>query len=78
MRERAEMILLNDRINYSLNAFYKLMNDTAMALGFKRSHFAVAHGMFHYENYSSAQDIAMLAKITLRTHPIFLEIVNTK
>jgi hypothetical protein len=77
-RERAEAILLNDKINVALNAFYKVMNDTATALGLKRSHFAVAHGMHHYDNYSSAMDIAMLTKVTLRTHPLFVEVVNTK
>jgi len=72
------MQLLNEKINIALRAFYRYMNDTAKHHGLNRSNFAVAHGMNHWENYSSALDIAQLAKIVIRTHPVFSEIVNTK
>jgi serine-type D-Ala-D-Ala carboxypeptidase (penicillin-binding protein 5/6) len=54
------------------------MNETAKSHGLTRSHFAVAHGMNHWENYSSALDIAKLTKIVMRNHSIFVDIVNTK
>ena len=59
---RAEGFLLNDKINRALKAFYRVMNNTAAAVGMKKSNFAVAHGMHHNDNYSSAHDIAMLAR----------------
>ena len=44
----------------------------------KSSNFAVAHGMHHYNNFSSAFDIAKLSNIALKKHSILAEIVNTK
>ena len=41
------------------------MNDTALKHGLMKSNFAVAHGMHHYSNYSSALDIAKLSRIAL-------------
>lgn len=78
LKERAEMQLLNDKINTALRAFYRYMNDTAKLHGLTRSNFAVVHGMNHWENYSSALDVATLAKIAIRTHALFTEIMNTK
>ena len=75
---RAKEIVLNEKINVALRAFYRQMNDTAAACGLKKSNFAVAHGMHHYDNYSSTLDIALLSRIALRTHPLLVEIVNTK
>ena len=49
----------------NLNFFYKEMNDTAMKHGLKKSNFAVAHGMHHNNNYSSALDIAKLSRVAL-------------
>jgi len=37
------------------------MNDKAEQLGMRNSHFSVAHGMHHDNNYSSAMDIAKLS-----------------
>ena len=49
----------------ALSAFYDLMNENAGLLGLKRTHFAVAHGMHHPNNYSCAQDIAVLSRTAL-------------
>ena len=70
--------MLQEKISAALRAFIKAMNEAALALGLKRSHFGVAHGMNHYDNYSSALDIANLTKVALRTHPTLFDIVNTK
>lgn len=72
------MIVLNEKMNVALRAFYRKMNDTATASGLKKTNFAVAHGMHHNDNYSSALDIALLSRIALRTHSLLVEIVNTK
>lgn len=64
-RKRAETQLFIERMDHYLDYFYKEMNDTACKHGLKNSHFAVAHGMHHYNNYSTAMDIAKLSRIAL-------------
>ena len=64
-RKRAESSLLNERIDTCLNYFYKEMNETAYEHGMKSSNFAVAHGMHHFNNFSSAFDMARLSKVAL-------------
>ena len=49
----------------ALSAFYDMMNENADQLGLKRTHFAVAHGMHHPNNYSCANDIAVLSRTAL-------------
>lgn len=77
-RKRIEWALLNERIENQLRYFYHEMNETAAKLGLKNSHFAVAHGMHHFDNYSTAMDIARLSSIALAKHSFLAEIVNTK
>ena len=52
-------------MDHYLDYFYKEMNETACKHGLKDSNFAVAHGMHHYNNYSTAIDIAKLSRIAL-------------
>lgn len=54
------------------------MNSTACKLGLKKSNFSVAHGMHHYNNYSSALDVAKLSRAALAEHSFLNDIVNTK
>ena len=67
-----------ERMDFNLGYFYREMNDTALKHGLTKSNFAVAHGMHHYNNYSSALDIAKLSRIALAAHSYLAEIVNTK
>ena len=75
---RMERQLLEEAMDTALGAFYDYMNENAGVLGLKRTHFAVAHGMHHPNNYSTAHDIGVLSRIALQTHPLLKEIVNTK
>ena len=77
-RKRAEVALVNERIDAQLNCFYRVMNETALNSGLKSSNFAVAHGMHHFNNFSSALDMAKLSLIALKRHPFLAEVVNTK
>lgn len=77
-RKKIEQTLLEEKINSALNCFYREMNDTAAHHGLKQSNFAVAHGMHHYNNFSSALDIARLSNIALKKHSFLAEVVNTK
>ena len=65
-RKRAETQLFIEKMDYYLSFFYQEMNDTAYKHGLKASNFAVAHGMHHYNNYSSALDICKLSRIALQ------------
>ena len=78
VRKNVMETLLNERVEHYLGFFYNEMNETAIKHGLKKSNFAVAHGMHHYNNYSSALDIARLSRIALTAHSFLVEIVNTK
>jgi len=51
---------MSNKINEYLTHFYQLMNKKAAHLDMKKSSFAVAHGMHHDNNYSTALDIGKL------------------
>jgi hypothetical protein len=72
MKEKSNLEL---KIQDCLEEFYDLMNDMADDLGLKNSHFAVAHGMHHEDNYSTAADIAKLSCHAME-NSVFREIVK--
>lgn len=51
-----------EHIAGSLDNFAKMMNEKAAALGCQNSHFANANGLFAEDHYTSAYDIALIAK----------------
>ena len=64
-------------ISGSVDEFVKLMNQKAIELNLKNTHFDNPIGMDGKDNYSSAQDIALLLKYCLK-NDIFKEIFNTR
>ena len=46
----------------SREAFAEMMNDKAKELGCKNTHFVNAHGLFNERHYTSAYDLALIAK----------------
>jgi len=55
------------------------MNETSIRIGCtNKTNFAVAHGMHHDRNWSSAIDIATISCYAIRNHSEFSDIVNTK
>ena len=42
------------------------MNEEAKELNLKKSHFTVAHGMHHDQNYSTAFDIGKLSCVMMK------------
>jgi len=65
------------KIQDCLEEFYGLMNNMVDELGLKNSHFAVAHGMHHEDNYSTAADIAKLSCHAME-NSYFREIVKNQ
>ena len=64
-------------ISGSVDEFVKLMNQKALELNLKNTHFDNPIGMDGKDNYSSAQDIALLLKYCLK-NDTFKEIFNTR
>lgn len=66
---------LADHIAGNQERFVEIMNRRAQELGLSNTHFQNSVGHDHEEHYSTANDIAKLAKKAL-TYPIFAEIVS--
>lgn len=60
----------------SVDSFVDMMNDKAQALGLKNTHFTNPHGLDNEEHYTTARDLALLAKYAM-SNPIFSEVVST-
>jgi serine-type D-Ala-D-Ala carboxypeptidase (penicillin-binding protein 5/6) len=61
----------------SRKAFLRLMNDRARELGLRRTHFTSPSGVIDRGNYSTAWDMAALARFAMR-NPRFRSVVRTK
>lgn len=46
----------------SMEAFAEMMNEKAAELGCQNTHFSNAHGLFEEDHYTSARDLALIAK----------------
>jgi len=60
----------------SVEAFVAAMNQKAKELGLLRTHFVNPSGLHHEQHYSSARDLACLARVAM-ADPVFREIVST-
>ena len=58
--------------------FVTLMNREAQRMGLTQTRFANAHGLPHPENYSTAQDLSVLAKRVIADYPEFYKIDSVK
>ena len=65
MPDRGSEALEIEKVDFFMSYFYREMNEAASRLGLKYSHFAVAHGMHHNDNYGSALDVAKLSRVAL-------------
>lgn len=62
-------VALSEHIAGSEDAFADLMNKSAQRLGMQNSHFMNATGLPHAEHYSSAHDMAKLARAIIHEDP---------
>jgi D-alanyl-D-alanine carboxypeptidase (penicillin-binding protein 5/6) len=60
------------------SAFVVLMNREAQRMGLTSTHFAIPHGLPSPENYSTAQDLSVLAKHVILDYPEFYKIDSVK
>lgn len=61
----------------SIEDFADLMNETAIKIGAKHSHFVNPHGLHDDNHYTTAHDLALISSYAIK-NPIFKEIVSTK
>ena len=59
-----------------INKFVEMMNEKAKELGCENTHFANPHGLHDEEHYTTASDMAKIAKHAMK-QPYFMEICNT-
>ncbi len=70
-------IALAEAVAGSVEAFATRMNATAQALGTRDSHFVVPHGLEAPRHYSSAYDLALIARAALQK-PRIAEVVRLR
>lgn len=70
-------VALAEATSGSVEAFARLMNEKARAMGARNSHFVVPHGLYHPEHYSTAYDLALIARYALRD-PVLAQIFRTQ
>ena len=66
-------LALAEHVGGSIAAFAEKMNAKAAELGCTGTHFANPHGLFDADHYSTARDMALIAKHAM-TIPGFMEI----
>ncbi|MBM7061400.1 D-alanyl-D-alanine carboxypeptidase [Pseudomonas sp. UL073] len=71
-------IVIGEHIAGSEDAFADMMNETAEKLGMKNSHFMNATGLPHAEHYSTAHDMARLARAIIYEDPAHYAIYSQK
>ncbi len=65
--------ILAEHVSGSIEEFVKLMQKRAEELGCKNTHFANTHGLHDDEHYTSAYDVALIAR-EAQKHPRLVEI----
>lgn len=69
-------VALAEHIAGSEEAFADMMNEKAKKLGLKNTHFVNPHGLYDPDHYTTAYELAMLARYAMR-NKTFANIVNT-
>lgn len=72
----AAMVLADFVGQHDISAFVDLMNKKAAELGCEDTHFVNPHGLYDPKHYTTANDIAKIAKYAMAL-PYFSEITNT-
>jgi D-alanyl-D-alanine carboxypeptidase (penicillin-binding protein 5/6) len=70
-------VAVAEHISGSAEVFVKLMNDTAQKLGMTNSHFDNTHGLPSPQQYTTAHDMAILARSYINDFPDALKIHST-
>jgi len=71
-------VALAEAVAGTEEAFVTLMNREAERMGLKNTRFANPHGLPSPDNYSTAQDLSILASRLINDHPEHYKIYSTK
>lgn len=71
-------VALAEHIAGSEETFASLMNQTAKALGMRHTHYVNSTGWPHPEHYTTAKDIAVLARAMIKEHPKYYAYYSEK
>lgn len=71
-------VALAEAVAGSVETFAVLMNQEAQRLGMKNTHFVNPHGLPNAEHYTTAHDLAILAKAMVNDFPELYKIYSTK
>jgi D-alanyl-D-alanine carboxypeptidase (penicillin-binding protein 5/6) len=71
-------VALAEAVAGTEDAFVALMNREAERMGMKSTRFANSHGLPHPDNYSTAQDLSILAGRLIADYPDYYKIYSTK
>ncbi len=71
-------VAIAEHIAGSEQAFANLMNDYAASLGMHNSHFTNATGLPNPDHYTTAKDLAILARASIKEHPESYTIYSQK
>lgn len=71
-------VTLAEAVAGTEDAFVTLMNREAERMGMKNTRYANPHGLPHPDNYSTAQDLSILAARLIADHPDYYKIYSTK
>ena len=69
-------LVLADYVGGGISGFVEKMNAKAAELGCKNTHFANPHGLYDTNHYSTAHDMALIAKHAMKIKG-FMDICNT-
>ena len=69
---RDAVVAMSEKVAGSTEAFVKMMNEKAASLGLKNTNFVNPHGLDAENHYTTAYDMAIMAKELMR-HPKILE-----
>lgn len=62
-------VAIAEHLAGSEDSFADVMNEQAKRLGMNNSHFVNSHGLPHPEHYTTARDLAILARAMINDHP---------
>ena len=70
-------VAIAEHVAGSHENFVALMNETAWSLGMNNTHFVNAHGLHDPNHYTTAEDMAILARYAM-SNEVFRDIANTR
>jgi D-alanyl-D-alanine carboxypeptidase (penicillin-binding protein 5/6) len=70
-------VAIAEHIGGSVDKFVEMMNEKALEIGARNTHFVNPNGLHHKEHYTTAYDLALISAYAMK-NPVFRTIVATK